>query len=264
MAVISHEADNLQELTSCVLEISRSGEAGSFLWFRGVQCHTHQLLPSIMRDGKGPEEIENRERRLLTRFRQRSMAYWRNGSSQDDWNQLFAMQHYGMPTRLLDWTENLFVATYFALAETPSHAPECGCKPVLWCVDPVRWNRATPFLSEFGREIQVLTTADEEYSDGFRPETKRKRSKTPVAIYGAHNSNRIVAQRGTFFVWGNEPKPLEEIAGPLSCDLHRVALSGPREDLFEDLHRLGFGETMVFPELAYLARELSRTEGWRP
>ncbi|MBV8970101.1 MAG: FRG domain-containing protein [Verrucomicrobia bacterium] len=33
---------------------------------------------------------------------------------QDDWDILFAMQQYRTPTRLLDWTEGLGVALYFA------------------------------------------------------------------------------------------------------------------------------------------------------
>ena len=32
----------------------------------------------------------------------------------------------------------------------------------------------------------------------------------PVAVYGAHNSPRIVAQRGVFTVFGKITKPLEE------------------------------------------------------
>jgi hypothetical protein len=109
----------------------------------------------------------------------------------------------------------------------------------------------------------VLTTADDEMQ-GYRPETTRRRSKSPVAIFGSHNSARIVAQRGTFVVWGAEAKPLEDFANEQGRDLlWRFRLEGNRKRLFEDLQALGFGETMVFPELSALANELDRTEGWR-
>lgn len=261
MPVEERQIKNLQGLLAEVLRISAETYE-SFLWFRGVDCSTHQLLPKIARDGREPIDIFERETRLLTRFRQRSMAYWPSGYPQNDWEHLFAMQHYGMPTRLLDWSENLFVAAYFALAGSPDHKHEGDCIPVVWCVDPVAWNRATPVLSEYGASIQVLTTADDEL-EPYRPATTRKRNKSPIAIFGAHNSDRIVAQRGTFFVWGNETKSLDHVAAELPATLWKLQLTGSRAELSRDLQRLGFGETMIFPELSYLAKELSRTEGWK-
>jgi FRG domain len=116
--IISLEVDGLAGLLTDTLAITRELPCDAFLWFRGVANGTHSLLPKIMRDHKTVEEVFERERRLLTRFRQRSMAYWPAGYPQNDWEHLFAMQHYGMPTRLLDWSENLFVAAHFALAES--------------------------------------------------------------------------------------------------------------------------------------------------
>ncbi|MCB0331747.1 MAG: FRG domain-containing protein [Bdellovibrionales bacterium] len=261
MAIEERQVEDLQGLLAEVLQIAE-GAGGAFFWFRGVDCSTHALLPKIARDGMVPDEIFEREARLLTRFRQRSMAYWPSGYPQNDWEHLFAMQHYGMPTRLLDWSENLFVAAYFALASSPDHKHEGDCIPVIWCVDPVAWNRFKKKISEYGSTIQVLTTADDEL-EPYRPDTTRKRNKSPIAIFGAHNSQRIVAQRGTFFVWGNETKPLDEVANDVMSTLWKIQLTGSRADLARDLQRLGFGETMVFPELSYLAAELTRTEGWK-
>lgn len=182
-----------------VLKISRSLDPGAFLWYRGHPRHSHRLLPGLLRDGKQASQIFDRERRLLTRFRQRSLPFWPAGYPQNDWEHLFAMQHYGVPTRLLDWSENLFISVHFALLG--EGAPDDP--PVIWCLNPVGWNRSAPVLQEYGDTIQVLTTADEEI-EGYKPETKKKRSKTPVAIFGTHNSNRIVAQRGTFVIWGED------------------------------------------------------------
>ena len=164
---------------------------------------------------------------------------------------------------MLDWSENLFVAAYFALLPSVHSFHEPQCTPVVLCIDPVRWNRAMPVLSEFGDGVRILTTADEEL-EAYRPETTKRRLKSPVAIFGAHNSDRIVAQRGTFVVWGADVKPLEQFASEISMPIiWRISLQGDRASLFADLRTLGFTETMVFPELSYLAEELARTEGWR-
>lgn len=259
MPIISFEVAGLEGLVTKVLQISHLISKDSFLWFRGIANDQHKLLPSMMRAGKGIEEIYERERRLLTRFRQRSLAYWPEGYPQNDWEHLFAMQHFGIPTRLLDWSENLFVATHFALLRSPDDAAH---SPVIWCVDPIAWNRSTPVLSEYGDSIHVLTTSDDEL-EAYRPETTKRRNKSPVAMFGTHNSRRIVAQRGTFMVWGSDPRCLEDFADESGGILWKLQIKGERWALSQDLASLGFGETMVFPELSALATELSRTEGWR-
>src|SRR5437867_3370139 len=102
------------------------------------------------------------------------MAYWPAGYPQNDWEHLFAMQHFCVATQFLDCSENLLVAALCALETAAAHAHEEQCVPVVWCLDPVAWNRSTPALSEFGELIQVLTTANEEL-DPYRPETNRRR-----------------------------------------------------------------------------------------
>lgn len=262
MAVVECTVTSLQALVEKVLGIRDTLTEGATLWFRGLNSASHKLVPKIMREGHDMPAVFDRELRLLTRFRQRGLAYWPAGYPQDDWEHLFAMQHYGLPTRLLDWSENLFVAAYFALQSTP--VQDGDCPPAIWCMDPVRWNRRMPALSEYGDAIGVLTTADDEL-DVYRPLTNKKRYKSPVAMFGAHNSDRIVAQRGTFTVWGNDVTPMEDVAAAIGVDevLWKVKLEGDRGLLYKDLQTLGFSETMVFPELSYLAVELTRMEGWR-
>ena len=258
MPIEFEEVEGLEGLMSAVLKISRTLGDGAFLWYRGHSRTTHTLQPGLLRDGREPAQVFDREKRLLTRFRQRSLPFWPAGYPQNDWEHLFAMQHYGVPTRLLDWSENLFISVHFALLGKGAE----GDSPVIWCLDPVGWNRAAPVLSEYGSQIQVLTTSDDE-SEAYRPETSRRRAKTPVAIFGTHNSNRIVAQRGTFMVWGEDLRTLEEFAEESVSTLWKFQIRGDRSTLRYELNALGFGETMVFPELGSLAAELSRVEGWR-
>jgi hypothetical protein len=252
------EVEGLAGLLTTTLTIARELPHDAFLWFRGVADGTNTLLPKIMRDGKTAEQVFERERRLLTRFRQRSLPYWSAGYPQNDWEHLFAMQHYGMPIRLLDWSENLFVAAHFALAE--SSAVSAGRSPAVWCLDPIAWNRSMPVLSEYGDSVHVLTTSDEEV-ESYRPDTNKKRYRSPVAIFGTHNSSRIVAQRGTFMVWGSDVRPLEDFAVETDGALWKLIIGGDKAQLSSDLAAIGFRENNGFPRTPLLGNRTKPNRG---
>lgn len=256
------------ELVWTVLSLGEQAPAGRPLWFRGHRNSAYELAPGLVRGALNEDAMFDRERRLLTRFRQRSLPYWPSGYPQSDWEHMFAMQHHGVPTRLLDWSENLFVAVYFAVSDSAGGEADPSMMPALWCLDPIGWNRGVPHLKDYGDEISVLTTADDEL-DSYKPESHRdrlrKRQKTPVAVYGTHNSQRIVAQRGTFTVAGRDLAPLESFAGEISSDspvLWKILLNLDPAQARSELAILGFTETMIFPDLAGLARELDASEGW--
>lgn len=66
---------------------------------------------------------------LLSGFRKLALLHLQDLPSNDDLTGWLAlMQHYGGPTRLLDWTECPFVGMYFALWEEP----KAGNYPAVW------------------------------------------------------------------------------------------------------------------------------------
>lgn len=202
------------------------------------------------------------EQRLITRFRQRSLPYWPEGYPQKDWEHLFAMQHFGIPTRLLDWTESLMVGLFFALDHDPARC-YCGtgaCVPTVWVLDPVKFNNLNARLS--GMDLGILTTSNEELEPWAPGVDERRWAPAPVAMYGTHNSPRIVAQQGTFTVDGRDGAPLQEAPAVADNDgvLTKYHLSGDPTQLRQQLHLLGVSRAAVYPDLAGLAADITDME----
>ena len=63
---------------------------------------------------------------MFDEFKRRGVAVLPSRPS-DDWEFLAVARHHGLPTRLLDWTENPLAALFFALEE-----PSSGDSAV-WC-----------------------------------------------------------------------------------------------------------------------------------
>jgi hypothetical protein len=240
--------------------------ASESLWYRGCGSAKHKLLPSLYRH-RGHTQVEQfatLERQLMTRFRQRSIPY-HSRTLTDDWDALFFMQHYAVPTRLLDWTENPLIALHFALmSATRLRSPRGRLRDAaVWMLDPIAWNR---FALQHVSYTGGVLTPDDEAVKGYRPVPQFAGMHTqPVALYGAHNSARIVAQQGAFMIFGRATKPMEKVfaAGyPAEC-LVKIVVPRDRIPLMrKSLLNHGITESVVFPDLEGLAREIKRVFGF--
>lgn len=114
MPTLNHvEIETLQEYTKLVQD--RVAIAGHILWYRGSGKYSYKLEPSLFRHSERDIiELLKLEEKLMIRFQQRGYPFIQKPLG-DVWEKLFFMQHYGLPTRLLDWSESPFVALYFAI-----------------------------------------------------------------------------------------------------------------------------------------------------
>jgi FRG domain len=259
---------SLEEYISFV-ERLRNARRGP-LWYRGCGRASHQLKPSLYRHqgSKTIEELMNLEKLLLARFQQRSIPF-HSRSISDPWEWLFLMQHYGVPTRMLDWSESPLMALFFA-ATSAAHRLGFSGKPVfsgdaaIWMFDPTSWNKKAVDLKSFAGE--VLATDDPNVS-AYKPVGDVKTMKPfPISIFGAHNSQRIVAQRGVFVCFGKDTRPMEVIfereGFAPECLLKVVVRRGKLPAIYQALRPHGLTDSVVFPDLDGLAREIKREYGF--
>ena len=236
------------------------------LWYRGCGKVAHKLKPSLYRhkQSKTIEDFMVLEKNLIARFQQRSIPFHSRALT-DDWDRLFLMQHFGVPTRLLDWSESPLMALFFAvtLARYKLNArgrPRFYGDASVWILDPVQWNKRAVGLRSFTGS--VLTT-DDSNASAYKPNGDIKTMKPfPIALYGAHNSQRIVAQRGVFVCFGKVALPMEVLYGrenfPVGCLMKVVVRESRLPHMYEALRRHGITDAVAFPDLDGLAREIKR------
>jgi hypothetical protein len=107
----------------------------SHLAFRGLSDATYGLQTSLIRLG-GP--FAQLERHLIRNF----CKYARRGETHEssDWKWLTIGQHYGLPTRLLDWTYSPFAALHFCTSNMEKFSRDAA----IWCVEYTGVHRTLP------------------------------------------------------------------------------------------------------------------------
>lgn len=107
--------ENLNEFIDVIMgfekNIRRYKSTIKKMLFRGMANESWELIPSIARK----RNLELNERELIHEFKYSYPDIFM--SLNTNFEKLSYMQHYGLPTRLLDLTENPMIALYFACSE---------------------------------------------------------------------------------------------------------------------------------------------------
>jgi len=201
------------------------------------------LLPTLFRDwdeSKGSiQELLHVESQLLKDFKERS-PHLLPSQPVDDWDWLSVGQHYGLPTRLLDWSANPLMALYFAVRDAnPSRS------------DAVFWTFEVD-------ETHILDRGREEDRSPFticntRVFQPRSHSLRVTLQQGWHTAHRFFKKKsdGTYKI-----TPLDG-SSPHVDNLDKYAFSShlfPK--MLSGLAHFGVTQATVFPDLAALCDDL--------
>jgi hypothetical protein len=185
--------------------ISKGGKP----WFRGVRRNV-SLLPKILRFGHTPKYVNRIENELYAEFANSVNSYVEGIKCLNSWDYLCAMQHYGVSTRLLDWSERLDVALYFAVSSHQTiDAFNSDEWPRLWVLNPYRLNYI------YIKDNLIFDKADCVPYDYYEELVRQIPTATwphvaPIAIHPGFTNRRIMAQSGCFTFHGSDFRPLNE------------------------------------------------------
>ena len=224
-------------------------------WFRGVPCAEYKLLPSLMRNGPTLERVPDVERNVMSYFMNKSEGFAPERSD-SGWHYLFLMQYYGTPTRLLDWTDSLSVALFFAV--NAFRGTSASTHPVLWVLNPFKLNRKS-----VGKTIVFDKSDPIEYD--YYSTIKDGRPfphEFPIAVQPAWFDTRMRSQRGCFTVHGSDLRPIEEQGDKLNNKEKFVESVHIPPNLVRPLRRFlslhKVDEFHIFQDLDSLSKSLMR------
>lgn len=237
---MNQTAENLPERISGWPELAELIEhfsyfAGHAWLFRGTTDKTYKLIPKIGRETarakKQDPQTRNRaqipysmhdERAVFGMFKQQARAHL-SSPPQSDLEWLAIAQHFGLPTRLLDWTDSLLVAAWFAV----ENGGAAKLDSAIWVSKGVR-------AIDMDHQGEALNFA-EPYS--YRP---------------PHINPRITAQGSVFVIC---PRPIEELALPF---VRKIVIDHSAQfTIKKRLNACGINRRHLFPDLGGLSDHLA-------
>jgi hypothetical protein len=174
---------------------------------------------------------------------------------------LTLMRHYGVPSRLLDFTFSVFVAAYFAIERK-------GNRPAIWAVNK-------SWLSD---EVPSIVEKDKDISEPFKQYLKFRRGndfrgaffKKPIDLVYPVNSfrlnQRLTIQQGLFLCPGDVTKTFAENLRSIpghKDNVRQIPIEpSVRKPLLMALHRANINRATLFPGLDGFAQSLWTRSIW--
>ncbi|WEJ74921.1 FRG domain-containing protein [Pseudomonas sp. PSE14] len=251
-------------------------DAESVIFYRGHGNVTYRLLPSLYRN---PGWIRNEHIIFHELVLRCPTDFELSGST---FNILVKMQHYSLPTRLLDITTNPLVALYFACTGGGSADAEV----IVFRIpkDEIRYydSDRVSVISNIGRlpphsRFPKKTTIKKfnENEDTIKLVREIQREKpyfearidpndipSVVCVKPVLDNPRIIKQDGAFLLFGVDEEKANPAEVPekylLSNNEFRLIITGKEKGkILEQLASLGITRSTIYPEIEHVAGHIS-------
>ena len=245
--------------------------------FRGhADALNYKLLPGIFRSkqiaqGTIITEYSQMEYNILYEFVSEACNYIKNISIDDIPAWLEIAQHFGVPTRLLDFTQNPLVALYFACMDLKN------IDGSVWIINTTAYNKL--FFGEFGKipEIKSRAIISKIISDEiiYRDNLTLNDSEHiqhPFIYKPCYREERMNTQSSIFMIWGSKRVELTKIMTSTNFMLDEnditnqstgvianiIIPGGKKQDLLRQLDLCGINEKFIYPGLDGIGKFVKR------
>ena len=267
------------------------GKEKKHLWYRGHGDIDWPLIPSIQRslkDFDSPDEFYRCERYSTNNFQSYASSLLQNKPAMDDFSAwLTLMQHYGLHTRLLDWSRSPLYALYFATHNYEKHHNKDAC---IWMISPYIINKYSNlerktyayYHMQHKTAKDVVYTAFREY---FPPEdcstlSSKERSlharymkdnDAILACFATETDPRVFNQQSVFTIHStlrrltsihDEIKKEWDEEWDKELLIQIVIPAQKKKDIFRELSYCGITHSNVFPDLEHVAMDIRNINPW--
>lgn len=212
---ISHVSEFIQ----IIEENNSKYQRNQHFLYRGEPKLKYKLLPSLFRktDSKPEKEVyisKNSEIKILKEFMTEAASHISNLSIDDMFRWVQYAQHFGVPTRLMDWSSNPLVALFFACNK---HQKEDGR---VYILNSVGYRLLAEEKNHMDGKIikeevgKMIWDSEDTFS-------------YPVLFKPYYFDRRMSAQSSQFMVWGYKNKALDEL-------INELEKGGKKRELIRD------------------------------
>ena len=236
--------------------------------YRGHGSLEYRLKPSLFRRKEHRKDEKSILRELI------SLHPHEFAQDRSVFEQLVRMQHYSLPTRLLDLTYNPLVALYFACKDAPESDGELITLTVrkgdvrYFDSDTVSCLAGLSNLT--GAERDALRAIDEQHSlnvsdagkrllqfirmekPHFLPEIDPNDLARVFVVRPKLNNRRIIAQQGAFLLFGLMPELFEDTDSGIKISRATIPTSAKKK-ILRELNVISINEASLFPDIDHAA-----------
>lgn len=270
----------VNSVSEFINEVLQQKKEGKEFFYRGhADRANYKLMPALFRLAKDGEP----KHLLVEHQLYRELIISNPNDFKDDMStldRLVRMQHFGLPTRLLDITSNPLIALYFACIGEQ----ETNGEVIIFKIDP---NKIKYFDSDTAscianlaqlpqtekEQINYNTVNKDDFNEQpvirrllhfikeekpyFEPRIIKEHLKSVICVKSKRSNDRISSQSGAFLLFGQDAQFQEDGMPEIGIELIRLEVSN-KTTILDQLDQLNINASTVFPNIESSAKYIAQ------